>query len=348
MESGMGTELVAPKASSQAEIFTWDFSQLAACVLPHLASGHARSCELVRWIKRRRRKLVVEIEAADPHEKGNPPLRYIVKMRRRDGTRGSFVALSRLWEAGFRAPSPYTVPRPVAYIADQGLLVQEKAPGALLLDIIIRGGDGATDAMVRAAGWLAALHTSAVEAPPRPPVGKHTRAALVGSLGELTEILPAQASRFTCLAASALEQLESADPSPLVPSHGDFHPNNIFITPTGQVTAIDFDTFGRQESAADVAYFLAQTAIMGYFHLGSFAATSEVRDCFLGAYENAVSPVPRRRLALYAFLQCLLPDYELWVFRKDKPADMESWLEISERCVLGGELMLPGDRRHFA
>src|SRR5712691_7744891 len=143
----MGTGRVAPQASGQAKNFTWDFSQLAACVLPHLHSGHARSCELVRWIKRRREKFVVEIEAADPHEKGNPPLRYIVKMHRRGDTLGSFEALSRLWEAGFHPPSPYTVPRPVAYIADQGLLVQEKAPGERLLDILRRGGDDAANAM---------------------------------------------------------------------------------------------------------------------------------------------------------------------------------------------------------
>src|SRR2546425_4522099 len=98
MENGMGTELVAPQAPSQAENFTWDFSQLAACVLPHLAGGQARSCELVRWIKRKPRKLVVEIEAGDAPENGNSPFRYIVKMRRRDGTRGNYDALSRLWE----------------------------------------------------------------------------------------------------------------------------------------------------------------------------------------------------------------------------------------------------------
>src|SRR5437899_2385706 len=110
MENGMGSELVTPQASSKAENLTSEFSQLAACVLPHLDCGHARSCELVRWIKRKLRKLVVEIEAGDAPENGNSLFRYIVKMRRRDGTRGNYEALSRLWEAGFRPPSPYTVP----------------------------------------------------------------------------------------------------------------------------------------------------------------------------------------------------------------------------------------------
>jgi len=191
---------------------------------------------------------------------------------------------------------------------------------------------------VRAVGWLAALHTSSVEAAPR-------RAKLLSAVTryakELAAILPLQASRITRLAASALEEIESSDQSVSVPSHGDFHPKNIFITPTGQVTAIDFDTFGRQAAAADVAYFLAQTAIMGYFRRGSFAATAFVRDSFLEAYEKAVFPLPRRRLALYlgmAFLQSL--HYELWVLRNDKPAIIEPWLDNGERCLLGGEAML--------
>ena len=338
MEIASNAGVGVARARSRVTNPLQDFSELVACVLPHLDNGRIHSCELVRWYKRRREKLVVEIKATAPDGNGHVPTRCIVKMHGSDRTIGSYEALSRLWEAGFRPPSPYTVPRPVAYIADRGLLVQEKAPGAPLLDIILRGGHDATAAVVRAVGWLAALHTSAVEAAPR-------RAKLLSAVTryakELAAILPLQASRITRLAASALEQIESSDQSVSVPSHGDFHPKNIFITPTGQVAAIDFDTFGRQAAAADVAYFLAQTAIMGYFRRGSFAATAFVRDSFLEAYEKAVFPLARRRLALYlgmAFLQSL--HYELWVLRNDKPAIIEPWLDNGERCLLGGEAML--------
>ena len=337
METVTDIQLAASGTPDHAKDFSGDFSALVACVLPHLDNGHARSCELVRWFKRRREKLVVELEAADPRGNGNPPLRYIVKLHKRDRTYGSYQAMSRLWDAGFRPPSPYTVARSVAYIADSGLLVQEKAPGRLLLDLILDGGDEATQAIVRSAGWLVALHASSVET--------HPRQARLGSAvtrfsTELVELFPKQASRIRRLADRALEELDSPDQSPLVPSHGDFHPKNVFITDLGRVTAIDFDTFGLQEAAADVAYLLAQTAIMGYFRRGSFAVTVQARDCFLQAYESAASPLPRLRLALYvgmAFLQSL--HYELWVLKNDKRAIMEPWLEIAERCVLRGEMV---------
>ena len=134
-----------------------DFSVLAAYVLPHLNGGRIRSGKLVRWFKRRPQKLVVEVETAAPDAAGGASVRYIVKLHRGDRTRAIYEALSRLWEAGFRPPSPYTVVRPVAYIADPGLLVQEKAPGVLVRDLILRKEDGAADA---ANGVLVSAPTS--------------------------------------------------------------------------------------------------------------------------------------------------------------------------------------------
>ena len=337
MEEHDRRKLVAAQAPCQTPDSSDAFSELAALVAPHLDGGRTQSCELVRWIKRRVGKVVVELQVTSPNGGPGTPLRYIVKLHGRDRTYGSYQAMSRLWEAGFRPPSPYTVVRSVAYIADAGLLVQEKAPGRLLLDIIL-GGDEATQALAGAAGWLTALHTSTVET--------HPRQARLGAMvtrfsTELAQLLPKRASGIRRLAERALEKLDSPDQSPLVPCHGDFHPKNVFITDAGRVTAIDFDTFGLQEAAADVAYFLAQTAIMGYFRRGSFTITSQAREYFLQAYENAASPLPRPRLALYlgmAFLQSL--HYELCVLKNDKAAIIEPWLEISERGVLRGEVML--------
>src|SRR5262249_56097425 len=105
--------------------------------------------------------------------------------------------------------------------------------------------------------------------------------------GELMELVPRVGPRGERLAAGARAGLEAGHLTPLVPSHGDFHHKNVFITVDGRVTVIDFDTFGLQEQAADVAYFLAQTAIMGYRSRGSFAATNRARHCFLQAYLEA-------------------------------------------------------------
>lgn len=143
----MNADVKASRPPNHAQETLSDLSELAACILPHLNDGRIGSCEPVRWFKRRRQKVVVGIEAAAPSGNGDTASRYIVKMHRRDRTRRSYEALSRLWEAGFRPPSPHTVARPVAYITDRGLLVQEKAFGRLILGVILEGGDGATDAL---------------------------------------------------------------------------------------------------------------------------------------------------------------------------------------------------------
>src|SRR5262249_59122933 len=149
---------------------------------------------------------------------------------------------------------------PVTYIADRCFLLQEKAPGSLLADLIFGElGAAAVDALERAAGWLAALHGAEVTAQPRL---ERVRMLVARQGRELMELLPQQALRVERLAARALAGLEARHVTPLVPSHGDFHPKNVFITADGRVTVIDFYTFCLQEQAADVAYILAPTALI--------------------------------------------------------------------------------------
>ena len=134
----------------------------------------------------------------------------------------------------------------------------------------------------------------------------------------------------------------------LVPSHGDFHSKNVYITDDGRVTLIDLDTFGRQEPAADVAYFLAQTAIIDYHRHRSFVVSKQHRDCFLHCYLGASPPIPHDRLALHlgiTFLQSL--HYELCVLHTGNFAIVDLWLRNIERFFLDGETAMvdrPGRR----
>jgi len=135
--------------------------------------------------------------------------------------------------------------------------------------------------------------------------------------------------------------LENSGVAPAVPSHGDLHPKNLFLSPAGRLSAIDLDFVGAQERAADAGYFIAQTAIMGYFHFGSFAATEMARHHFLESYQQ-VCPVPVdvRRLALYtgmAFLQSL--HYELNVLRNGRTGIMEPWLDAASQCLSEGKML---------
>ncbi len=320
----------SPRTPVGAEALFAEAGKLAAYVSRHLNVTH--SCQVVR-IDRKMGCLIAEFELT-MEEHGVARLgSYIAKTYEPHKNRGqaNFDALSLLWRAGFRIPSPFTVVRPIAFIADRALLVQEKAPGRLLTEILFPNPELSTHALACTAAWLGALHAANVDAEPR--IGT-VREAVARWGRELAAALPLQAQRIERLMTCALSRLEDSQLSSLLPSHGDFHPMNIFIADNGRVTAVDLEDFGRQEPAADVGYFLAQTAVFGYFRLGDFAATERARHSFLRRYLEVGPPLRRERLALYmglGLLQAL--HYQIWVLNKDNTQIVAPWLYESERCL---------------
>jgi hypothetical protein len=175
--------------------------------------------------------------------------------------------MQRVWDAGMRPPSPFRIVRPVASFPECGLLLQEKAAGENVLDLIAGKCPHAMDAVEKAAGWLYTMQNLPVSLPAGPdfrPVVERCRREL-----ELPEV--------SMLLDEIYDQLDTGYS---VPAHGDFHPQNVFVSSDGIATAIDLDTLSCREPAFDVAWFQAQLAIMGYHNLGSFCATAEFRKRF--------------------------------------------------------------------
>lgn len=314
--------------------------KLLTRLTPYLASTGKTFYQPV-WSRRKMGKLLVEFGPTDTSPQSEAP-HYIVKVYRSGRGKAGFEAIAQLWHAGFRPPSPFTVVRPVAYIADRQLLLQEKAPGRQLQSILFEEPEAAPAALTNAAGWLATLHGATLTGAPW--IEHHIRRQMRYDQ-ELADALPEHAPWVTQLAKRAIDGLELGRHMTLYPSHGDFHADNIFLTAEGQVTVIDLDTFGMQERAADAAYFLAQTAIMGYFHQGSFEATASARQTFSQAYNNRLPGLSEARLALYigmAFLQSL--HYELCVLHTNNQGIISLWLQAAERCLCNGETTITDER----
>ncbi|HEV2667473.1 MAG TPA: hypothetical protein VG324_21335, partial [Blastocatellia bacterium] len=119
-----------------------DFADLVASVAQRLDGGRSQSCRVVR-VRRNLGKFIIEFEVETEDREDADLRRLIGKVYKGYRGQGHFDALSRLREAGFRPPSPFTVVYPVAYIADRQLLLQEKAPGSLLADLIFGEPDAA-------------------------------------------------------------------------------------------------------------------------------------------------------------------------------------------------------------
>jgi hypothetical protein len=307
----------APTDVSVEELIIWAHDQLGL--------GENRPWRLVAaWTKLK--KVLFEIEELSPEG----PVRLIGKVARPGRGERAFQALSQVWDAGFRPPHPFTVVRPVAWLPARNLLLQEKAPGVQLAEPYRSGAQNAPALARCAAKWVAALHSLPLLVEP----WERDAAAVARWREELSSALPAQAGRIVELCDRVAEGFGMSAPLPLVPSHGDFHPMNLFMT-GDRVTAIDFDMFGARERSADVAYHLAQTAIMGYLRKGTFEASVEVREAFFNAYrESADAPPHPERLEVYtraAYLQSL--HFELCVLHTGNMSIVEPWLQAAERCL---------------
>jgi aminoglycoside phosphotransferase (APT) family kinase protein len=211
--------------------------------------------------------------------------------------------------------------------------LQEKAPGTQLLEKM-RSRVASVDDGSHAADWIATLQ-SLVEAPEPAPAGFNIERCR----RELPAALPEHAVRIEALLEQVSTTLETT--AELVPSHGDFHPMNVYVAPD-RMTVIDLDTFAAREPAADVGYFIAQSAIMGYLVSDSFETTAALRRAFLDRYK-AVSrhACDYERLAVYmafAFIRSL--HYDFCILHTNPEALVEPFVSAAEQCLAGHEIRL--------
>jgi aminoglycoside phosphotransferase (APT) family kinase protein len=251
--------------------------------------------------------------------------------KRTDGARALEI-LQQLWEAGFRPPARHRVPRPYGYWPEQRTLFQALAPGAPWADFFHRSPRALCVASARAAEWLLQLQRVSLRAELK---DRDSDAGLVRrQLEDLASSFPHHAARLEALAARALPLLQP-DSIALVPSHGDYHPNNVLITPR-YTSVIDVDFFGLQEAAFDVGYAIGQLLIMSYFRTGDFAAGARAAGAFWRRYEpGGCARWPRVAVHIArTFVQSL--HYELCVLLEDRENRvhlLDLWTDLSERWL---------------
>lgn len=175
---------------------------------------------------------------------------------------GKAALLLRRWAACSLAPR--------AADAGQGLIVTEAAAGRSLTELLHRPSSPQPGMRISPQAVLSALDSleaEAVQLPPRePPAARHR------SFLEPLVAAGAQRPRLQRLTRSITAELLAA-PGPVVPTHGDFHPANLFLTPDGTRPAalIDADTVGPGYRADDVAMFFAHLLALPSFDAAGYA-----------------------------------------------------------------------------
>ncbi len=257
------------------------------------------------------------------HEQATAIRPLVAKYYGRDRGANAHNALRQLWGAGFRQPAAFRVPRPYGYWAERGMLLQEQVPGRTWSDAVTLLGAGTRrSASSAAAEWLARLQATDLTLEPsdvEAEVSSLQRFAV-----ELASLHPDRQLTIDGLVDRVLSGLGTATAAP-VPSHGDFHADNVLVT-RRTAAAIDLDHFGLREPAFDVGYALAQLVIVSTFRLGDPAAGVRAGDEFWRRYRAAGGRAQAQRVGLHAaraFLHSL--HYELCVLHRSDEGLVPAW-----------------------
>ena len=254
-----------------------------------------------------------------------------VKLYGRAGGEEALRGLRAMREAGFAPPSGHRVPRPFGYSPEHTALLQERVSGTSWTTALREAGGeeafGASSA--RAAEWLLRLQGSRVS------FGEAGGAAVVGRVEGQVRELVREVSRHDERRARRLERAAGrligvlGEAAPLVPSHGDYHPENVLLD--GAVTSvIDLDDLGRREAAYDVGYAIGQLLVMSRFRMGGLGPGAAAALSFWGRYEDeGEARWPRvAAQAARTFLQSL--HYELCVLHNGRLDLLDAWTELTE------------------
>ena len=248
---------------------------------------------------------------------------------RGDGA-ATFVAMERLWRAGFSEDVRLSMPKPLAYLTGPRLLLQTRAAGSSLyrfLDDLPAG----ISAVKMTGRWLAKLHNIPLtDGPLLNPVREQER--LVNFRDALTVACPADAARIRDL-SDGVDIGRETSVAPLVPTHGDFQPKNVH-TLGRRVSVIDFDRFAVAEPARDLGHFVAQSMTMSYVRTGSFEAIAEWNRSFLDAYAVSAPSGALTGLAVATVRSMLeILYYKLVVRPVRDPSFLGAWLDECDRCL---------------
>jgi Phosphotransferase enzyme family len=332
-----GAQLVAEQKSSAAPLAVLMTDEgyardLLSESIPELSAGAWKllSCE-VHGVKEKMRKVIASYDVTYADERDGTPRTegLIAKVYGTDRGQRGHDALRTLWQAGFRSPARFRVPRPYGYSADRTALIQERAEGTPWADFLGGGRESLERASNAAADWLVRLQSSGVIGEAVDP-GRQ-RADVCRFARELGGSFPEHADRLERLGKRLSSQLRT-DGASLVPSHGDYHPENVLIAPA-RVTVIDCDAFGLREPAFDVGYAICQLLVMAVFRLGDLGAGLGAAASFWRRYRQR-GPASWGRVKVQiarSFLQSL--HYELYTLRTPQVELLSLWPDLIERSL---------------
>ncbi len=218
-----------------------------------------------------------------------------------------------------------TAVRPLAYVAEDRVVLYPRVLGTPLSDNLRRPSRGVAQCLERAGAALHALH----RLPPvvAGPLQPHDFAAEVekaaGASDHIPVLLPSMGAAIDALLDRARELHERLPQEPPTFTHGDFKSEHLWAG-SGRVTLIDFDTCRLADPAFDVGRFLAD---MQLWHITyDQPGLEQVQERFLVGYAPGAPEGRLIRARLYEAVQ-------LVKIARRVPLSNSDWASRTEQVI---------------
>jgi hypothetical protein len=220
------------------------------------------------------------------------------------GGRGlrTFRVVQQLWRASARYPGFLNLPRPLAYIDEMGLLLEEGVRGRP-----VTGKRTSTEFMLAgnaAAEALAVIHESGVETEQRIDIEREI-ARLDRVMDQFGYVLPDGHFLLKDLIRHMRDRVKKTTEEEWLPTHGDLKYDQ-FLFHNDHFTLIDFDYFAMAETSYDLGKFCGYLIPSQPKDWSQTAAAEEVRTLFIRRYRELRPEATLQRFAVYEALTLAL------------------------------------------
>jgi hypothetical protein len=231
-----------------------------------------------------------------------------------------------LWEASKVYPGYLNLPRPLGFVKDFGLLLEERIKGAPV------SGNRTSSPFLRTAGAaadaLAVIHESGLETGERITIEKELE-RLDRVAEQFKYVLPAGHFMLLDLIAHMRDRVRKTEDEDFLPTHGDMKYDQ-FMHHNGELTLLDFDYFAMAETSYDLGKFCAYIISSSPKSWRESVAAEETRVRFLKRYMELRPDATLQRFGVYEALQYALRAMSfMW-------ANSRGWERIAETLLVMG------------
>lgn len=220
------------------------------------------------------------------------------------GNRGlrAYQIVNSLWAAAARYPGYLHLPRPLGFVPEIGLLLEEGVRGKP-----VTGRRTAAEFALTgnaAAEALAVIHESGVECDSSIDIEREI-ARLDRVADQFTYVLPGGHFLLTDLISHMRDRVRKTDEEAILPTHGDLKYDQ-FVFHNDTFTLLDFDYFAMAENSYDLGKFCAYLVPSSPRDWRDSAAAEEIREDFIRRYRELRPDATLQRFGVYEALQLAL------------------------------------------